>query len=70
MLDEKLKATLGLNIANYRKQQSLTQAGLAEKLNYSDKAVSKWERDLSYSGHRFISKDCRHSRNNSGRAAA
>ena len=26
---------------------SLTQAGLAEKLNYSDKAVSKWERGES-----------------------
>ena len=47
MLDEKLKAVLGSNIANYRKQQSLTQAGLAEKLNYSDKAVSKWERGES-----------------------
>ena len=47
MLDEKLKAILGSNIANYRKQQQLTQAGLAEKLNYSDKAVSKWERGES-----------------------
>lgn len=47
MHDEKLKAILGSNIAAYRKRQGLTQAGLAEKLNYSDKAVSKWERGES-----------------------
>ncbi len=47
MSDEKLKAVLGANIVSYRKQMSLTQAGLAEKLNYSDKAVSKWERGES-----------------------
>ena len=44
MNDEKLKKQLGANIAAYRKRMGLTQAGLAEKLNYSDKAVSKWER--------------------------
>ena len=44
MNDEKLKKQLGANIASYRKSMGLTQAGLAEKLNYSDKAVSKWER--------------------------
>lgn len=44
MNDEKLKEQLGANIAAYRKSMGLTQAGLAEKLNYSDKAVSKWER--------------------------
>lgn len=47
MNDEKLKAMLGSNIASYRKRQGLTQAGLAEKINYSDKAVSKWERGES-----------------------
>ena len=47
MNDEKLKAILGSNIAACRKQHGLTQAGLAEKLNYSDKAVSKWERGES-----------------------
>ena len=47
MNDEKLKAILGSNIASYRKQQRLTQAGLADRLNYSDKAVSKWERGES-----------------------
>lgn len=47
MDDEKLKRRLGKNIAAYRKRLGLTQAGLAEKLNYSDKAVSKWERGES-----------------------
>ena len=43
MDDEKLKSQIGKNIAAHRKRCGLTQAGLAEKLNYSDKAVSKWE---------------------------
>ncbi len=47
MDDEKLKKQIGANIVSYRKRQGLTQAGLAEKLNYSDKAVSKWERGES-----------------------
>lgn len=47
MDDEKLKYRIGENIAAYRKNAGLTQAGLAEKLNYSDKAVSKWERGES-----------------------
>ena len=47
MDDEKLKLQIGRNIAAYRKRSGLTQAGLAEKLNYSDKAVSKWERGES-----------------------
>ena len=47
MNDEKLKKQIGDNIASYRKRLGLTQAGLAEKLNYSDKAVSKWERGES-----------------------
>lgn len=44
---DKLKLQIGANISMYRKQAGLTQAGLAEKLNYSDKAVSKWERGES-----------------------
>ena len=36
MDDEKLKVRIGANIAAYRKRSNLTQAGLAEKLNYSD----------------------------------
>ena len=44
MDDEKVKARIGANIAYYRKKIGMTQAGLGERLNYSDKAVSKWER--------------------------
>ena len=44
---DKLKLQIGTNISMYRKRAGLTQAGLAEKLNYSDKAVSKWERGES-----------------------
>lgn len=47
MNDEKLKLQIGANIALYRKRAGLTQAGLAAKLNYSDKAISKWERGES-----------------------
>ena len=47
MDDEKLKLQIGANIAAHRKNAGLTQAGLAEKLNYSDKAISKWERGES-----------------------
>ena len=47
MIDEKLKSYIGTNISTCRKKAGLTQAGLAEKLNYSDKAVSKWERGES-----------------------
>lgn len=31
------------NLVYYRKEAGLTQADLAEKINYSDKSVSKWE---------------------------
>ena len=47
MQEDKLKSQIGANIASYRKRLGLTQARLAEKLNYSDKAVSKWERGES-----------------------
>ena len=47
MNDEKLKSQLGANIVAYRKRSGMTQAKLAEQLNYSDKAVSKWERGES-----------------------
>lgn len=35
-------------IVELRKKQHLTQQELANKLNITDKAVSKWERGLSY----------------------
>lgn len=39
--------TLGAVIATLRKQQNMTQADLAARMGVTDKAVSKWERDLS-----------------------
>ena len=44
MNNEELKSRVGANIARLRKDRGLTQAELAERINYSDKAVSKWER--------------------------
>ena len=42
-----MKKTLGTMIAELRKAKGMTQLELAEKMNITDKAVSKWERDLS-----------------------
>lgn len=44
MDSEALKRQIAANIVFYRKKAGMTQAELAERLNYSDKAVSKWER--------------------------
>ena len=41
------KQTLGQKIAELRKGKNMTQLELANKLNITDKAVSKWERDIS-----------------------
>lgn len=39
-----IKDNLAKNLIKYRKALNLTQIELADKINYSDKAVSKWER--------------------------
>ncbi len=44
---KELNDIIAANIAELRKTSGLTQNDLAEKLNYSDKAVSKWERGES-----------------------
>lgn len=44
---EDLKIIFAQNLIALRKQLKLTQIELAEKINYSDKAVSKWERGES-----------------------
>ncbi|MFA6667278.1 MAG: helix-turn-helix transcriptional regulator [Bacilli bacterium] len=38
-----IKENIGKNLTELRKKMKLTQAELAAKLNYSDKAISKWE---------------------------
>lgn len=42
-----IKLIIAKNIIDLRKRDGMTQAELAERLNYSDKAVSKWERGES-----------------------
>lgn len=42
--DLDIKEIIAKNIIKYRKELGLTQLELAEKLNYSDKTLSKWER--------------------------
>lgn len=42
-----IKQNIAKNLIYYRKINNLTQIQLAEKLSYSDKAISKWERGES-----------------------
>lgn len=44
---EAMKKTLGMIITELRKEKGMTQLELAEKMRVTDKAVSKWERDIS-----------------------
>lgn len=44
---EDVKPIIAKNITALRQANKMTQIELAEKLNYSDKAVSKWERGES-----------------------
>ncbi len=44
---DELKLIVAKNISELRKESGMTQLNLAEALNYSDKAVSKWERGES-----------------------
>ena len=39
-----LEVIIAKNLVYYRKESGLTQLQIAEKLNYSDKSISKWER--------------------------
>lgn len=41
--EQEINKKIAGNLVRYRKEAGLTQAELAEKINYSDKSVSKWE---------------------------
>lgn len=41
---EDIKSTVARNITELRTKNNMTQAELGERLNYSDKTISKWER--------------------------
>ena len=43
MEEHDLAAVIGQNITRLRRLSNMTQSELAEKINYSDKSVSKWE---------------------------
>lgn len=47
---DNLNYIVSKNLSDLRKKNGLTQLELAEKLNYSDKAVSKWEKGESLPG--------------------
>ena len=44
---EEIKELIAKNLIHFRTSAGLTQLELAERLNYSDKSVSKWERGLA-----------------------
>lgn len=44
MNDDEIKTLIGKNITYYRTESGMRQSELAQKLNYSDKSISKWER--------------------------
>lgn len=45
--EDEIKKIFGKRLTEARKRCGITQLNLAERLNYSDKAVSKWERGES-----------------------
>ena len=55
-MNERENKTFADVIVELRKEKGMTQQELAEKLHITDKAVSKWERNLSYPDITSISK--------------
>lgn len=53
---DELKETIAKNLVELRTAAHMTQLQLAEKLNYSDKAVSKWERGEAIPDIRVLKK--------------
>ena len=55
-MNEQENKTFADVIVELRKEKGMTQQELADKLHITDKAVSKWERNLSYPDITSISK--------------
>ena len=55
-MNEKENKTFADVVVELRKEKGMTQQELADKLHITDKAVSKWERNLSYPDITSISK--------------
>ncbi len=49
-MEEELKLFVASNIIRLRTEAGMTQSELGEKLNYSDKTISKWERGEAIPG--------------------
>lgn len=56
---ENLNFIIGKNLTTLRKKNKLTQLELAEMLNYSDKAVSKWEKGESVPSVEVLYRICK-----------
>lgn len=46
-MGKSIKEIISNNISSLRKREGMTQADLADRLSYSDKSISKWERSES-----------------------
>ena len=56
---ENLSFIIAKNLSSLRKKNKLTQVQLAEMLNYSDKAISKWEKGESLPSVEVLHKLCK-----------
>ena len=46
--------SMGEIISTLRREKGLTQKDIADKLGITDKAVSKWERDIAVNVNEFL----------------
>lgn len=44
MNNDEIRSNIAKNLVRYRTESGLTQSAVAQKINYTDKSVSKWER--------------------------
>ena len=44
MTEEQVRKVIAGNLVRFRKEMGMTQLDLSERINYSDKSISKWER--------------------------